>query len=173
MNLSVDLLRHHIDYSAWASQRLVLAAAELTEEELTHDFRTADHTVLETLVHTFAADRLWLSRLSGSPHPGFITDADRHLSALQNDWPPLHHRWQEWAAGLTNSQALEPLAYTDMKGRHWNQPIWQLVLHVVNHATHHRGQVVGFLRSLGHAPPPTDLTVYYREVTTSLPTPSA
>jgi uncharacterized damage-inducible protein DinB len=168
-----DAIRSQIAYSAWVGQRLVHAASELTPEQLTHDFKTADHSVLETLVHTFASERLWLSRLSGSPHPGFVTDADRHLSVLQNDWPPQNQRWHHWAAALTDETLAAPLTWTDLKGRQWTQAVWQLVLHVVNHSTHHRGQVVGFLRSFGHAPPATDLTVFYREVTTSLPTPSA
>ena len=40
---------------------------------------------------------------------------------------------------------------------------WQIVTHVVNHGTHHRGQVSGFLRTMGHTPPPLDLSFYYRE----------
>ncbi len=165
MSISADALRTHIDYTAWASQRLVQAAGERSDEELHRDFGTADGSVLGTLVHTYAADRLWLSRLSGCPHPGFISDADRRLSVLQNDWPALHGRWREWAAGLTDDMAREPLSYSDMKGRPWRQPVWHLVLHVVNHGTHHRGQVAGFLRSLGRTPPDTDLVVYYREMT--------
>jgi uncharacterized damage-inducible protein DinB len=51
-----------------------------------------------------------------------------------------------------------------MKGRPWKQPLWQLVLHVVNHGTHHRGQVSGFLRSLGHTPPILDPIYFYREM---------
>ena len=58
---------------------------------------------------------------------------------------------------------LQPLAYRDLKGRAYEQPLWQLILHVVNHGTHHRGQVSGFLRSLGHVPPPLDLVAYYRQ----------
>jgi len=50
-----------------------------------------------------------------------------------------------------------------MKGRVWRQPLWQLVFHVVNHGTHHRGQTAGFLRALGRIPPALDMTVYYRE----------
>jgi uncharacterized damage-inducible protein DinB len=95
MPVSADTLRLHIDYMEWASRRILDAAAELTPEERLRDFKTGDKNVLETLVHVFAADRLWLKR-------------------------------------------------------------------VVNHGTHHRGMVSGFLRAMGHTPPPLDLIAYYR-----------
>jgi uncharacterized damage-inducible protein DinB len=82
---------------------------------------------------------------------------------LQNGWPALMERWKAWAAGLTDEQARAEIAYSEMKGRPWKQPLWQLVLHVVNHGTHHRGQVSGFLRSLGHPPPTLDLVYFCRE----------
>ena len=75
-----DALRDHIEYTAWASRRLVDAAAALSPEELTRDFQTADRSVIGTLAHIYAADRVWLSRLAGTPFPGFITDADRTLA---------------------------------------------------------------------------------------------
>jgi uncharacterized damage-inducible protein DinB len=164
MAISADVLRTHIDYTAWASRRLLEAAAELSPEELNRDFGTADRSVLGTLVHNFAADRVWLWRLGGGTNPGFVSDADRSLAVLQSDWPDLYERWKQWACGITDAQALEPLAYKDMRGRDWRQPLWQLVLHVVNHGTHHRGQVAGFLRSMGHTPPVLDLVYYYREL---------
>jgi len=119
--------------------------------------------VLGTLVHTFAGDRVWLARFQKTPRPGYSTEADYHLAVLQTEWPALHIRWSEWADGLTDQQIRANLDYKDMKGNPWSQPLWQLVLHVVNHGTHHRGQVSGFLRALGHTPPPLDLVVYYRE----------
>lgn len=164
MPASANALRTHIDYTAWASKLLVDAAAQLSPEELVRDFQTADRSVMDTLVHIYAADRLWLARLSGEPHPGFVTEADRSLSVLQNDWPALRERWTRWAGGLTDESVLGFIAYHDMKGRPWNQPLWQLVLHVVNHGSHHRGQVSGFIRSMGHQPPATDLLYYYREL---------
>jgi uncharacterized damage-inducible protein DinB len=164
MSVPAGTLRTHIEYTAWASRLLVDAAAQLSPEELTRDFQTADRNVLETLIHVYAADRLWLSRFDGGPHPGFVTDADRSLAVLQNEWPVLHERWKQWAAGITDAGAAAPVVYTDMKGRHWTQPLWQLVLHVVNHGTHHRGQVAGFIRTMGHTPPLTDLVYYYREL---------
>lgn len=164
MSVTADVLRTHLDYTAWASRRLLDAASQLPESELTHDFRTADRSVLGTLVHIFASERAWLSRLQQVPPPAFVTDADRSLKVLQEDWPRLHQQWQAWARELTNESVQVLLDYADLKGNRYTQPVWQLLLHVVNHATHHRGQVSGFLRSLGHTPPPVDLIFYYRSM---------
>jgi len=164
MSLSPEILKTHIDYTAWATRKLVDCASRLTPEQLNHDFKTADHSVLGTLVHTFAADRVWLARVTGGPHPGFISDRDRSLAVLQTEWPELHERWKQWINGLSVADTSRVLSYTDLKGNAWSQPLWQVVLHVVNHGTHHRGQVSGFLRTLGQNPPGTDLIYYYREL---------
>jgi uncharacterized damage-inducible protein DinB len=164
MPLSADALRDHIEYSSWASRRLVDAAAGLSPEELTRDFGSSEHSVIGTLAHVYAGDRVWLSRFDGSPFTVFISDADRDLAVLQRDWPALYDRWRAWARGLTDESALAVLDYRDLKGNPWRHPTWQVVLHVVNHGTHHRGQVSGFLRALGRTPPPIDLIAYYREV---------
>jgi uncharacterized damage-inducible protein DinB len=161
--ISVEALQDLLEYSAWASRRLVAAAAELSPEELNRDFQTADHSVLGTLVHIYGADRVWLARMLRQPNPVYTSPADFHLSVLQNDWSALHNRWREWAAGLTKDSLAEELSYKDMKGRPWQGPSWQLVMHVVNHATHHRGQVSGFLRAMAHTPPSLDLLFYHRE----------
>jgi uncharacterized damage-inducible protein DinB len=161
MPLSVEDLREHLAYSAWASERVVRAASELTEAELVRDFETADHSVLGTLVHTFAADRVWLTRLRNAP-PQYSTERDHHLSVLEKEWPELYRQYDEWLDGLNDDAVRADLNYQDLRGREWAQPIWKLVLHVVNHATHHRGQVSGFLRAMGHVPPVLDLVAFYR-----------
>ena len=162
MAVSADALRHHLDYTAWASNRLLDAAAGLSEEELVRDFKTSDKCVLDTLVHVFAADRIWLSRIQGVTRATFIDEEDRSLPALSVAWPALHQRWKDWAAPLTDQGAMAKIAYRDIKGNPYEQPLWQILLHVVNHGSHHRGQAAGFLRSMGHAPPPLDLIAYYR-----------
>ena len=160
--LSVTALQDLLAYSAWSSRRLVEAAAQLPFEQLTRDFGTADKSVLGTLVHIFAADRLWFARVAGTQPATFISEADYHLTVLQNDWPQVHDQWRDWAARLTPETAAADLSYADMRGNRWQQPIWQVVAHVVNHGTHHRGQAAGFLRSMGQVPPPVDMTVFYR-----------
>src|SRR5947207_6633059 len=93
LSVSADVLRSHLAYTAWASRRLVHAASLLSEAELVHDFNTSEHSVLGTLVHTFAADRVWLARFHRAPRVGYSTQADFRLAGLPTDWPALHNRW--------------------------------------------------------------------------------
>jgi uncharacterized damage-inducible protein DinB len=162
MSVPVEVLRTHLRYSTWASKRLIATATALTPEELTRDFKSSDKSVLGTLAHVFAADRVWLGRIQGSPPALFLDpEVDLKLAVLQNDWPALLERWQVWGNNLQDAPTV--VAYKDMKGNAHATPLWQIVLHVVNHATHHRGMAAAMIRAMGHTPPPLDLILYYRE----------
>jgi len=164
MPMTLDVLLNHLNYTAWASHRLVGAAEKLSPEELMRDFGTADRNVLGTLVHVYAADRVWLGRIEGNPPARFIVpEQDMHLEVLRRDWPVLLERWKQWAGGLCEDSIHKEVPYRDTKGNPYVTPLWHIVLHVVNHGTHHRGQVSGFLRAMGHVPLPLDLIAYYRE----------
>ena len=164
MAVSLSVVRLHLEYSAWASARLLDAAKSLTPAELNRDFGTADRSVLGTLVHTFGADRAWLARVRQQPPAHYLSPEDYEFARLESAWPALHREWRQWAAGLTEEAVQSSVAYHDLKGNPWTTPLWQIVLHVVNHGTHHRGQVAGFLRGMGHTPPPLDLIAYYRSL---------
>jgi uncharacterized damage-inducible protein DinB len=162
MPISVGTLRLQLDYSAWATQRLLDVAATLSPEELTRDFQTADKCVLNTLAHIYAGDRMWLSQVLGAPRATFVDPEDRDLTLLQTEWPTLHQRWKLWMRDLSDDDVAEKMIFFEgMRGNPYTKPVWQIVLHVVNHGTHHRGQVSGFLRAMGHKPPPLDLMEYY------------
>lgn len=163
MGISPAVLRQHFDYTVWASRRLVDAAGELTSEELLRDFRHADRSVLGTLAHIYAADRTWIGRIEGAPPARFLDpERDLRMEALQTAWPEVHQRWLAWLDRQDSPSLQKDLSYRDLKGNEHRTPLWQVVLHVVNHATHHRGQVSAMLRAMGRTPPPVDLIYFYR-----------
>lgn len=163
MGVPVEILRTHVRYTTWATARIVDAASRLAPEELTRDFKSADKHVLGTLAHVYAADRAWLRRIEGaSPAPLVDPGEDIQLTTLQHEWPALLGRWQAWVDALQDPSA--SASYKDFQGNAHSTPYWQIVLHLVNHGTHHRGQAAAMLRAMGHAPPPLDLIRYYREV---------
>jgi uncharacterized damage-inducible protein DinB len=90
-------------------------------------------------------------------------DAQATLATVKTAWPPVWDRWKEYVAGLTPDKAAAEVAYSTFKGEAFRSPAWQIVMHVVNHGTHHRGQVSGFIRSLGKTPPVPDLMHFYRQ----------
>ena len=155
------MLQEHLAYNTWATNRLMRVIEQIPADHLTHDFQTADRSILGTMVHVFGADRNWLKRVNGVPVTSFITDDDRHLSTLQREWPQIQAGWSEWVTALDDASRV--IHYRDLKGNPYSSTAQEIVLHVVNHATHHRGQAAGFLRALGHTPPPLDLIFYYRE----------
>ena len=157
------LVRNHIDYTIWANNRLIDAAAKLNQEELRRNFGTADRSVQGTLTHLLRSERTWFHRIEeGTPATPWAVPADEQWEALIVEWPEIHQNWRNWASDLSDTDAEAQLEYTDLKGNHWKRPIWQIVLHVVNHSTHHRGQVSGFLRALGKTPPPLDFIAFAR-----------
>jgi uncharacterized damage-inducible protein DinB len=162
MPVSAVALRSHLDYTAWASGLLLDTARQLSTEELNRDFGTADKSVLGTLVHTFAGDRIWLERMNGISREILIDPGDDDFQKLLQTWPEIHGGWKNWASGITDARALEDVSfYRSSTGSTFSMPAWQIVMHVVDHGTHHRGAVSGFLRAMGKTPPKLDLIAYY------------
>lgn len=149
--------RTHLCYSGWASRRLLNAALALSTEQLQRDMSVSHKGVLETLNHIHLADRVWLARVHGQ-------QMEMPEGPIEAEWPKVQQGWEEWVGSPAASDLDRVIAYHDMKGTPHQSPLCQIVLHVVNHATLHRGQVMAMMRQLGVAPPPTDLIFYYREL---------
>ncbi len=149
----------HIRYTNWASRRLLTAVEGLPPEDRERPTGISHGSILGTLAHVQFADWVWYTRVAGPLERPAGT-----LEALQRDWLDIQNRWESWAASLTDSDLEREIEYRRMDGEQVRSPLWQIVLHVVNHGTLHRGQVMGMLRQLGVAPPNTDLIAYYRSL---------
>lgn len=157
----------HLDYSKWATQLLLDACGELPTESLERDLKVSHRGVLDTLRHIFYADRIWLARLEGQSRPFQDEGENPSLAELAKAWPSLLDRFKDTVAALGDDGVADSFTFRDLAGKEWTMPRWQTLLHVVNHGTLHRGQVMAMLRQLGHKAPQTDLIRYYREVTPS------
>lgn len=156
--------RLHLRYSGWASQKLVDAAEQLTPEDRTRPMGVSHESLQKTLGHIYAADRAWYSR-TVDPETSIPSLTDIHsMEVLTGEWRDLQKKWEAWADSLTDEDLARVLEYRLRDGTESRTPVWQIVMHVVNHATLHRGQVMAMLRQLGVKPPATDLIFYYREL---------
>lgn len=151
----------HLDYTLWASSKLLDAASRLSESQLVQDLQVSHGSILGTLQHIYYADRTWLARLQKVERPFADPGAGPSLDELKEQWPRQLAALRTWVEAFPEHQLGEDLNSRRLNGAAFTCAYWKVLLHVVNHATLHRGQVVAMLRQLGHTPPSTDLFYYY------------
>lgn len=158
-----DYLQHLIDFHYWARDRVLPAAEALSAEQYARPLGNSFASVRDTLNHIFQAEWIWYSRWNGESPTGFGAVID-DAGALRAQWTDLEQRVRGYLVAQDEDGLRRVISYRLMSGREGASPLWQMVAHVVNHATYHRGQVTTMLRQIGAAPPPaTDMIAFFRE----------
>lgn len=156
----MDELLELLAFHAWASRRTFETVRELSDEQLHRDLGSSFKSVFETLVHTFGADRAWLGRVEGGA-PSRANPADYpDLKTLLAAWNAVLERWPAAVGQLADPK--QEIAYKTFAGDPNSNSLEQIVKHVVNHGTYHRGQVVAMQRMMGANAVSTDLIGFYR-----------
>ena len=157
-------VRRLFDYTVWANHRVMRMAATLTLDDFRRDLKSSHGGVRGTLVHMFSAEWIWLERFKGISPRSFPDEGEfADLMALRERWSALEEHRRSWIEELREPALQQPLAYTQLSGQAFEQPLGILVQHVVNHATYHRGQVITLLRQLGTRAVGTDYVLWDRE----------
>jgi len=153
-------------YNAWANARLYKMAGMLTDELYRRDVGAYFKSLHGTLNHLMTADRIWLFRLTGSgDHPSAL-DAIvfDDLPSLTNARRVEDERIINYVQGLEEKHFEDMLEYKTLAGTPNKQCIREILAHVFNHQTHHRGQAHTILTVLGVSEPdPLDLLIMQRE----------
>lgn len=162
MNLSH--LREFYDYNAWADQRTLTATARLDQDAFTRPLGSSFSSVRDTLAHILGAHWIWLERWLGRFPTALLNAADfPTVESLRSRWKTVEQDRDRFIQGLTPEDLHRSLAYLNRTGERYAYPLWQQMVHVVNHASYHRGQVVTMLRQLGAEAVSTDFLSYYDE----------
>ena len=166
--MDVADLKHLFDYTEWANDLAMSAAAKLPDDSLRRDFRISHKSIFETLLHMAGAEWIWLERWHGrSPAKAeawsmWTPESCPDLAELKQRWANVNHRRADFMGGLDNSRLAADFHFKLLSGDASSMRLVDQMQHVANHATLHRGQVVGMIRQLGIDPPSTDLIFYVR-----------
>jgi uncharacterized damage-inducible protein DinB len=157
-------LKTMVDYHYWARDRLVEAIEPLTAEQYNKDLGSSFKSIRDTVTHTYAAEWAWHERWQGRS-PGALIPPDRFadLPALRAAWKESERNIRSFVGGLDDAGIIRVINYKLLSGADGASPIWQMVQHVVNHASYHRGQVTTMLRQLDAKPGQSmDMIAFYR-----------
>lgn len=151
-------IRFLYDYNRWANGRMIEAASKLSPEQFTGDLQSSHRSVRDTMAHILAAEWIWLERWKGTSPKALLDPAEfptvESVEKMLND---VENGCEEFIDGLTEEALAEVITYTNTRGEQWSYPLVQMLQHVVNHSTYHRGQVTTMLRQLGAEAFPVDL----------------
>jgi uncharacterized damage-inducible protein DinB len=159
-----EILLQFSTYTLWANHLLLDVINALPEEKQKQEVPSSFSSLYKTVLHVWDAESIWWQRMKLyeriiAPSVNFNgTTKDVSDGLLQQN-----HLWNEWLANSQEHVLQHVFQYQNSRKEYFKQPLYQMLLHLFNHGTYHRGQLVNMLRQLGvEKIPPTDFIVWSR-----------
>ena len=157
----IELLHNLYDYNAWANDRILDTASQLRPDQLQVEASASFGSIHGTLLHIMSAHWVWLERWKGSsPAAMFDPETFPTLASISTRWDQIEDDAQSFLTSCTEADIERIIEYQNFQGEHWAYPLWQQMVHQVNHATQHRSEVAMILTQWGHSPGWLDLLYF-------------
>jgi len=157
--MDIVYFRQLAQYNAWANWRVYEACAQLSDSERKAARPCFFGSIHRTLNHILVGDRVWLARLTAGERD--IVSLDQELYSDFSELRAARIREDERLIGVLDrydeAETAGFLSYNSMDGAAQRVPMVQVLGHIFNHQTHHRGQVHALLSGTPVAPPSLDL----------------
>jgi len=147
---SLHEIERWFTYAKWANDHMLAACETISEEAFRREVGVSFGSVQGTLEHMYGADWIWLERFHGRtpaafPPKGVLTT----VALCRAAFDAMHDDRMRVVRGLTQAQVDAPLHYANTKGVAFSYDYGDLLFHLSNHTTYHRGQVMQLVRQLG------------------------
>jgi uncharacterized damage-inducible protein DinB len=159
-----ELMVSYASYNYWANGELTKTIQALTPQQQQAEVKSSFTSLQKTIIHMWDAESIWWQRMKLQeniviPSLTFHATMQEAVTGLMNQ----SKDWMNWVQQANELQLEHVFAYQNSKKEQFKQPMWQMLLHMFNHATFHRGQLVTILRQVGEEKiPPTDYIHYTR-----------
>lgn len=159
-----EILKELAAYNIWATQKITDLILTLPAEKHQEDVRSSFTSLHKTLMHMWDAESAWWQRMKLQeriqiPSENFSGDTADLVKGLYQQ----SKLWEEWISAAGEHALDHVFMYTNAKREQYKQPIYQMILHVFNHGTYHRGQLITMLHQLGVGKlPQTDFVIFCR-----------
>ena len=154
-------LRRLVAYNQWANEKVLNAIEGMTADELARPVDAYFGSVGKNLQHVLGAMRVWLARWKAETPPSLQAAI---TGPWHDEYAATHAAYRAFVESLTDASAGRIVDYKDTKGNPYQNPLDQLISHVVNHGTHHRAETGVLLERIGRSPGDMDYILYCRTV---------
>jgi uncharacterized damage-inducible protein DinB len=172
--MTADFFRLLFTYNDWANARILARTAEVPDTDYFTEAPGLSFGSLHgTLVHALVAEVVWLARWRGEPPPEALRDARKSdviasetitsFRQLRSLWAEEQAKLHAFIGALTDADVSRPLAYRTQYDEAFEQPLNELMAHMINHGTQFRSEAAVRLTQLGYSPGDLDLIVFLRQ----------
>jgi len=158
-----DYLKQAYDYTFWANARYFAVAETLTDQQL-HQLQgySSWGDVHATLLHMMSSELIWLQRWQGVSPKKHLDKAEYPtLAALKKRWSEVQAELRAFIEQQRDDTLQTPMAYTNFQDETFRVPLWQMLAHIVNHETHHRGELAAMYTLMGIDHPEEEMIQYF------------
>jgi len=153
-------------YHHWANRRLFEVTAALGEAVASRPLgaQFSYPTILRMFAHVYGADAFWLSVWKGQSLDALPGGDITALTDLRGRWDELEAAQRRYLATLTPDDLVRVIEGKNTRGQAFRRPLGMMLMHVPNHATHHRSEIATMLTMASGSPPDTGINSYCIEV---------
>jgi uncharacterized damage-inducible protein DinB len=160
-----EILQQYAAYNSWANQKLFDIILKLDENLQQQIVASSFPNLYATVLHMWDAESAWWQRMK--LHEKIVIPSENFNPTMQeaiNGLLQQNKLWEDWVNNATVPALEHVFAYQNTRKEQFKQPVYQMIHHVFNHGTYHRGQLVTMLRALGiDKIPPTDFILWSRK----------
>lgn len=160
--MNATWFRSLLDYHYWANKRLLGALQNLTEEQYRRDLGGSFPSIQATVAHLINAEAVWMSRLTDEARQKVTPEDLPTVAAAAERWAKMEQEYLLLLEGAGDDGFDRQIRAITSTGREYVHTVGEVLQHLVNHGTYHRGQVTNMIRQIGLVPVALDMIMYYR-----------
>ena len=145
--MTPEAIRKIYDYSYWAFERVWNCICQLTDEQFTQELGYSWGPIRNHVIHMISSHRRWVNRLNGEeilPHLNFKDYSS--LTVVKAKWDEAKAEFLEFIYSLDQAYLDEVVRYEiASRGVVSSSQRWEVLLHLTNHSTDHRSQILAML----------------------------
>jgi uncharacterized damage-inducible protein DinB len=147
--MNADAFRHFYEYHFTENRRMwETSIMPLTHEQFTRPVGYSHGSVRDQIVHLMSVDDTWFSELRGvEPSEPYLPAGFDDRATIRAYWDTVEQNMRGYLAALRDEMLFDRPIEEPVEDR--DLIVWQVLLHVVNHGTDHRAQLLRLLNDLG------------------------
>lgn len=159
-----ELLKQYATYNTWATRRILDIILAMPEEKQMTKLASSFTSLFKTVLHMLDAENIWWQRMKMNERISIPSENfNGTMKEVADGLLQQSKLWEEWVSNASDLSLDHVFQYYNTKKEHFKMPVYQMLHHVFNHSTYHRGQLVNMLRQLGvEKIPQTDFSLWTR-----------